>query len=96
MGMSGSFGGSTTQAWSAVSTFFANLANPGGSLGPREEVPSGLVPLEPERVREPDPAAARLLASLIAKALQSDDTAIRPRSAPRATVQIAVCRMVSS
>lgn len=85
MGMSGSFGGSTTQAWSAVSTFFANLANQGGSLEPREEVPSGLVPLEPERVHEPDPAAAPLLASLIAKALQSDDTAIRPRSAPRAT-----------
>lgn len=84
MGMSGSFGGSTTQAWSAVGGFLANLVNQGGSWGPDEEIPSGQVPQEPERVHEPDPAVAPLLASLIAKALQSDDPAIRPRSAPRA------------
>ena len=86
MGMSGAFGGSTTQAWSAVSEYLASLA---GS----EEAGSGLdqapmpddLPVTPAKVQEPEPKDSSLLASLIAKALQSDDPAIRPGTAPRST-----------
>ena len=87
MGTSGSFGGSTTQAWSTVGAFLASLASTQvSSSGPVEPVLSDQTPLDLVTAREPDPGVAPLLASLIAKALQSDDPAIRPRNAPRATV----------
>ncbi len=86
MGMSGSFGGSTTKAWSSVADFLANLpSNKQDHPDSEGEASWDQHPLDQPVDSEQEQVAVSSLASLIAEALQSDDPAIRPTHAPRAT-----------
>lgn len=80
MGTSGSFGGSTTKAWQDVADTIEAVGSDSGepATDVAEEEPTG-------EADQPAASPADQIAAAIAKALQSDDPAIKPRNAPRPT-----------